>query len=213
MDILYLGAGSLQLATKQLTVVFDPFHPKTAGLKLPKVKADVVAMTQAGAEPTLPAPFIINTPGEYEIKGLSIQGIAAQLHIDQPKDPKRAVMYRVEHKDVKLLLTGNIAPKLSDEQVEDIGQVDVLVLPVGGHGLTLDGQSAAGIVNQLEPRLIVPIHYDDGVSQYDMPQDKVDTFLKEIGYENPTPSAKHKVTERTLPEDTEVVLLKPTAKK
>lgn len=213
MELTYYGATCLQLSTKQMTAVIDPLETKKTGTKLPKIKADVVLRSQLKADSTLDTPLVIHTPGEYEIKGVSIQGIPARLHIDKPKDPAAGVMYRFEHHDISVLVAGNIAADLSDQQLEQIGEIKVLVVPVGGHGLTLDAQAAAGLVNRLEPNVIVPIHYDDGVTKYEMPQDKVDVFLQEVGVSNQETKAKLKITARTLPEDTEVVVLSNSAKK
>jgi len=84
--------------------------------------------------------------------------------------------------------------------------VDVLIVPVGGNGLTLDAEGAAAVVAQLEPGYVVPVHYNDGVSKYPMPQDGVDKFLKEMGV-NPEPENKLKVNSKEAPAETQVVVL------
>jgi len=90
--------------------------------------------------------------------------------------------------------------------IGNAGSTDVLVVPVGGKGLTLDAEGAAAVVAQLEPGYVVPVHYDDGVSKYPMPQDGVDLFLKEMGV-NPEPESKLRVNSKEAPTETQVVVL------
>jgi len=207
MELSFYGAGCVFISTKSLGMLVDP--PNTdSGLKPPKVKADVTLYTskQSGVEFHANG-FSIDIPGEYEIKGTLIQGIAAQLHIDKKEDPKKGVIYTIQHGDLRALVTGNIAPELSDEQVEAIGEVNVMVIPVGGKGLTLDSNAAAKLISQFEPQYVIPVHYDDGATKYPMPQDKLDTFLQEVGAEASTPVAKLKVNPKTLGEEAEIVVL------
>lgn len=95
----------------------------------------------------------IEGPGEYEIGDASIKGIRANRHIDTELDEPIDTMYRIDIGDVRIAVLGNIAPKLSDEQLEEIGVIDILILPVGGGGYTLDATSAATITRQIEPML------------------------------------------------------------
>lgn len=195
MEISYLGGGSVKLSGKQISVITDPI---AAG------KADVVTLSQAMTNPVT-AKMVLDGPGEYEVQNSFITGVAARLHIDEAGE--RGTMYVIGVDGVNVLVTGNIAPGLSDAQAEAIGDVDVLVVPVGGHGLTLDATAAAELVSRLEPKYVVPVHYDDGKSKYEMPQDKVDVFLKEVGA-SPEPEAKLKISGKEMPLETTVVVLK-----
>jgi L-ascorbate metabolism protein UlaG (beta-lactamase superfamily) len=194
MDITYLGAGSVKLAGKSLNVVSDPIGT---------VKADVVTLSgPAEAEagwPEIAGAMVIDVPGEYEVKGAMIFGVPARLHIDETGH--RGTVFSVVIDGVNVVIAGNISGKL-----ENLGQVDVLVVPVGGNGLTLDAEGAAAVVAQLEPGYVVPVHYDDGVSKYPMPQAGVDKFLKEMGV-NPEPESKLKVSPKEAPAETQVVVL------
>jgi L-ascorbate metabolism protein UlaG (beta-lactamase superfamily) len=105
-----------------------------------------------------------------------------------------------------VVVAGNISGKLDADQVENLGQVDVLVVPVGGHGLTLDAEGAAAVVTQLEPSYVVPVHFDDGVTKYPMPQDKPEVFFKEMGV-NPEPESKLRINQKEAPAETQVVHL------
>lgn len=207
MEIINLGAGCIYITTKNLSILIDP--PAVGNKNLAaKAKADVTLLSLLDSAASFKNNgFTIDCPGEYETKGVSVQGVAAGLHIDKPEDSLRSVMYVVSAADVRLLFTGNIQPILSDEQVDAIGEVNVMVVPVGGHGLTLDAKGAATLISRFEPQYVIPVHYDDGVSKYEMPQDKVDTFLKEIGVELPKPEAKLKVVAKELGEQTQIKIL------
>ena len=198
MDITYLGAGSVKLSGKNLNVISDPIG---AG------KADVVTLSgpaEAGEWPVLAGAMSIYSPGEYEVKGAMITGVPARSHLDE--DGYRSTVYSILIDGVNVVIAGNISGKLDAEQVEHLGQVDVLVVPVGGKGLTLDAEGAAAVVAQLEPGYVVPVHYDDGVSKYPMPQDGVELFLKEMGV-NPEPESKLRVNSKEAPTETQVVVL------
>jgi L-ascorbate metabolism protein UlaG (beta-lactamase superfamily) len=203
MDITYLGGGSVKLSGRQLNVVCDPAVDA-------KVKADVVTWSAAlkeGEGEVYGAPagaMVFDGPGEYEVKGAMITGVPARLHVDE--SGHRGTAYSIVIDGVNVVVTGNISGKLDEDQVENLGQVDVLVVPVGGGGLTLDAEGAAAVVTQLEPSYVVPVHYDDGVTKYAVPQTGVETFLKEMG-SNPEPEGKLRVNPKEAPAETQVVLL------
>ncbi len=185
MEITNLGGGVVKLTSRKLTVVAGPELPKGAS-------ADVVALTQPSEQTTGDA-MVLDSPGEYEVGGALITGVAAQLQVD--KEGQNGTIYVISLDDITVAVLANITPNLSDAQLEAMGNVDVLVLPVGGQGLTLDASAAAAIVSQVEPKIVIPSHYDDGVSKYDTPQDKVDAFIKELGA-TPTETSKLKVSAR-----------------
>jgi L-ascorbate metabolism protein UlaG (beta-lactamase superfamily) len=200
MDITYLGTGSVKLLGKNLNVVCDP---------VTAVKADVVTASGPPAESEAGWPLsgdamLVDVPGEYEVKGAMITGVPARLHIDE--DGHRGTVYSVLIDGVNVVIAGNISGKLDEDQIENLGQVDVLVVPVGGGGLTLDAEGAAAVVAQLEPGYVVPVHYDDGVTKYPVPQAGVDKFLKEMGV-NPEPESKLRVNTKEAPVETQVVVL------
>ncbi len=200
MDITYLGAGSVRLAARGLSIVCDP----AAGTK---VTGEVVTISSPDVKAaTAGAKMVLETPGEFEIAGSLVVGIPTRLHVDEAGE--RGTAYTVTIEGVRVAVLGNIAPELTGEQLEAIGEVHVLVIPVGGHGLTLDAEAAAALVGQLEPRYVIPVHYDDGVTVYPIPQDKLDTFLSAVGMHS-EPVAKLKVTEKDLPAETTVVVLEP----
>lgn len=201
MDISYLGSGSVRISGKDIDIITDP----VAGTKL---KADVVtwsAPEAAGMEfVRLPDTLLLDDPGEYEVKSCAITGVPVRLHIDETGERGNAYSFNVD--GINVVVVGNVAGKLADEQVEGLGQADVLVVPVGGGGLTLDAQGAAELVAQLEPSWVIPVHYNDGVSKYAMPQAKVDEFLGEMGVK-PEPVSKFRLSSKDAASETQVVLL------
>jgi L-ascorbate metabolism protein UlaG (beta-lactamase superfamily) len=169
------------------------------------IKADVLAITGSSDERDKFEGMLLTSPGEYEVSGVLITGVAARLHVDEAG--QNGTIYVIHAEDVVVAVLANIAPNLANQQLEAMGQVDVLLVPIGGHGLTLDAQAAAKIVSEVEPKVVIPIHYEDG-TKYQMPQDKVDVFLKEIGA-NSSPEAKYRAIKKDLPEEMAVVVLKP----
>lgn len=199
-DIEYKGGNSVVISTKKSTAVIDP-KLSVIGLKDVPVKDAVeIATEERFLVEDSASRITIESPGEYEVGDFSIRGISASRHIDDPKAEKKATMYRMEIGDARLAILGNIAPSLTEDQQEMIGVVDILILPVGGSGYTLDATSATAIVRQIEPKVVIPVHYaDDGV-KYEVPQDTLETFLKELSIE-PEIVSKYKVkSAATLPE-------------
>jgi L-ascorbate metabolism protein UlaG (beta-lactamase superfamily) len=201
VEITFLGANCLRITGRDIAILTDPYK----GMPEVKQKNEATLLSQVFAVPTSPnAGMVIDSPGEYEISGTTITGVPARLHIDE--SGYRGTMYSVAVDDVRVGVLGNIVPELTDSQVEALGPIDVLAIPVGGHGLTLDATAAAKIISQLEPKYVIPTHYDDGKTKYEMPQDKLEVFLKEIG-SAPEPIAKLKIAAKDLPLETTVVVL------
>lgn len=192
-DIEYKGGNGVIITTKKVQLVLDP-NLSVVGLKNLSVKDAVELAT----EPR----FLINDdnvklqiegPGEYEVSEVSIRGIRAVRHLDTEADEPISTIYRIEIGDVRIAVLGNIAPKLSEEQLEEIGVVDIAILPVGGGGYTLDATSASTIVRQIEPHAVIPIHYDDPALKYEVPQDTLEVFTKELAAPVEDAGSKYKV--------------------
>jgi L-ascorbate metabolism protein UlaG (beta-lactamase superfamily) len=191
-DIEYKGGNGVVIATKKTTALIDP-KLSVVGLKDLNVKDAVEIATEARfATNGKDAQLLIEGPGDYELGDFSIKGVSAVRHIDIEADEKIATIYRIEVGDVRIAVLGNIASKLSESQLEELGVVDMVILPVGGGGLTLDATSAAALVRQIDPKVVIPTHYADSALTYEMPQDTLDTFTKELGAPVET-VAKYKV--------------------
>jgi L-ascorbate metabolism protein UlaG (beta-lactamase superfamily) len=201
MDITFLGSGCVKLNGKQVTIICDPFDQQSG---LGRVKATPEAVLYSSPQRQEISGMAIEGPGEYEIKGTLITGVPARLHIDA--EGEKGTSYSVRMDGINVVFLGNVDGNLSDAQVEALGQVDVLVVPVGGHGLTLDAPAAAKVVSQLEPKIVIPTHFDDGKTKYPVPQEGVEKFLNEMGVK-PEPMTKLKLQSKELPLETTVVQL------
>lgn len=192
-DIEYKGANSLVVATKKIQLVIDP-KLSLVGLKDLPTKDAIEIATETRFQLNAPeAKLHIEGPGEYELAQVAIKGIPAIRHLDHESHEPLSTIYRIESSDVRVAVLGNIAPKLSEEQLEEIGIVDVLVIPVGGNGYTLDATSAATIVRQIEPRAVIPVHYADPSLKYEVPQDTLDIFTKELAAPIEDAGTKYKI--------------------
>ena len=180
-DIEYKGANAVIITTKKVRVVFDP-NLSLVGMNNVSVKDSIEIATEARFTiKDSDAKLRINSPGEYEVGDVSIYGIAARRHIDTESQGKMATVYKITIGDTVGVILGNIEARLSDNQLEDIGVVDFVVIPVGGGGYTLNATEATGVVRQLNPKVVIPIHYADAAVNYEVPQDDIAEFIKELG--------------------------------
>jgi L-ascorbate metabolism protein UlaG (beta-lactamase superfamily) len=180
-EVEYKGGNGVVISSKKTTIVADP-KLSIVGLKDLKVQDQVELVTEDRFRiGSSDARLVIEMPGDYEVGDFTIHGIPAQRHLDGADAPKASTVYRLETTDVRVALLGNIDPKLSEEQLEGIGIIDVLILPVGGNGYTLDATSAATIVRQIGPKVVIPIHYADSALNYEVTQDSLEYFVKELG--------------------------------
>ena len=180
MDIQFYGASCVTITTKQIRLVIDD-NLESLGAKSIVRDGDVCLFTSAH-EPIAKAKMTIDLPGEYEISGISVHGMQARAHMDGETE-RNAVMYKITVGDVRVLVTGHIYPKLSETKLEDIGLVDIMLVPVGGNGYTLDPTGALQVVKQVEPKIVVPTHYDDSALSFEVAQQSLADALKNIGLE------------------------------
>ena len=180
-DIEYKGANCVVISTKKQTVVIDP-KLSIVGLKDVALKDAVELSTDIRFTiDNQEAKLSIDGPGEYGVSDFDIRGIAAQRHLDSDDKPFASTIFKIEIGDVRIVVVGNIYEKLSDDQLEEIGLTDILILPVGGNGYTLDAVGASKVVSKIDPKVIIPIHYADSSIKYEVNQDSLDLFVKELG--------------------------------
>jgi L-ascorbate metabolism protein UlaG (beta-lactamase superfamily) len=192
-DIEYKGGNTIVVTTKKTSVVFDP-RLSVVGLKDVVVKDGIQAATEARfATDSESYRLVIEGPGEYEIADVSLRGVAARRHIDTEADAESATVYQLEVAGIRVAVLGNIAQKLSEDQLEAIGVIDILIIPVGGNGYTLDATAAALLVRQLEPKAVVPVHYADSSLSYEVPQEALEVFTTELGAPVEDAGSKYKV--------------------
>jgi L-ascorbate metabolism protein UlaG (beta-lactamase superfamily) len=205
MEVQYYGANSLKFSTKKSVIAVDPESNITT-LKSDLKKVNTILVTQDGLGPKqLDGVFIVDSPGEYEFEDYSVKGIPAGGHTNASGD-KSATMYWINSNDVRVLVVGHIDSKLTEEQLEAIGMVDVVVIPVGGSGYTLDAAGAASVVRAIEPKLVIPVHSGDDGLGYEVPQQEIELFVKELG----APVAEDKPEKfkfKVLPEQLTVQIL------
>ena len=207
MEIYPLGHSSFRIKGKSATVVTDPYDSEMLGLKFPKLDVvDIVTLSHAhkdhNAVSSIPgSPFTVDGPGEYEIKEVTIIGTAT-FHDDKAgKERGENTVYMITIDGVRLCHLGDLGHKLSDEQMTKIGDVDILFIPVGGN-YTIDSKMATQVVAQIEPLIVVPMHYGGKLKL-----EPVENFLKEMGAEGITSQPKLVMSKEKLPETTTVIVL------
>lgn len=181
MEIDYKGANCVVIKDKNALIIVDPTSNATVkDLQNPEA---VVLATQTNFAPAedAAASFIIDMPGEYEHKDVSVRGIPVRAHLGADEKAKDATMYRIQTMGVSIAVIGHTVAPLSDDDLELLGMIDIVIIPVGGNGYTLDARDAAAIIGQISPKVVIPTHYDDGQTKYEMPQDDLSGFVKEMG--------------------------------
>ena len=178
MEIEYKGANCIVLRTKSEVVLIDP--TANLGLKDHGEKAMILFTDEKLADGTKQSGFIIDQPGEYEKGDVSARGIAVRRYIDPEDYGKKAVIYRVELGGIRIAVLGHVTNSIDENSLEALGVVDIVIIPVGGNGYTLDAKDASTIIRQIGPRVVVPTHFKDG-TRYEVPQEGLETFIKEFG--------------------------------
>jgi len=180
-EVEYKGANTVVISTKKSTMVTDP-KLSLVGLKDLSIKDVIELATEARFSLDNDTVRLkIEGPGEYGVGEFDIKGIAAQCHLDSESDPLLSTMYRVEVSDIRVAIIGNIYEKLSDIQLEELGLIDVLIIPVGGNGYTLDATGAANLTRKIDPKVVIPVHFAEADLKYEVPQEPLDLFVKELG--------------------------------
>lgn len=204
MEIQYFGGTAVKLSTKKAQAIVDPTQ-EVASVKLDTKKASYVLQTQEPRAEVVEDVFKIDTPGEYEFEDTSVKGVAAQPFQGSTGD-NSGTMYRVSTSDVSVFVAGTINEKLSEDQLEAIGVVDIMIVPVGGNGYSTDAMGAATLVRAIEPKVVVPVFYSEDKVKYQVAPDTLDAFVKELGA--PVEEAVDKLKTKGLPEQLTVQPIK-----
>ncbi len=209
MTITWFGHSCFRIEAKEGSILTDPFS-KEIGLKPPKIKDDVVLVTHGhydhnNLEGLNPEAFVIKNPGEYEKQGIAVHGIPSYHDKVGGKERGLNTIYVIKSEDITLCHLGDFGEeKLSDEQVEQIGDVDILMIPVGGT-FTINYKEAVGVLSQIEPKVVIPMHYKLPDLKIDL--DGVDKFVKELGL-TPEKIDKLKIAKKNLPaEEMKLIIL------
>lgn len=209
MTINWFGQSCFRIEAKEGSILIDPFS-KEIGLKPPKIKDDIVLVSHDHDDHNnvgelSPEAFLINTPGEYEKKGIAIRGIFSYHDKTEGKERGLNTIYVIKAEDMTICHLGDLGQeKLDEKQVEEIGDIDILLVPVGGN-YTINYKEAIGIISQIEPKIIIPMHYKIKDLKIDL--DGSEKFVKELGL-TPEKVDKYKIAKKLLPlEEMKLVML------
>jgi len=213
MYIRWFGESFVEIQAKSpqngdYTVLIDPFPVKNIGLRQPKMDAQMVLMTEGILDRKLNVQgdfFEIHSPGEYEKMQVFVYGVAEE---EDSGMPTGKIMYVVQAEDMRIVHLGKIIQTtFTNQQLEYLEDADVLFVPVGGQG-SLNAKQAAQVVQQIEPRVIIPINYN--CSRIQVKADTVDAFVKELGKKQPEIMDRLRIVKKDLPqEESDLLLVQP----
>lgn len=217
MEITYLAHSCFEIKTKELSLIIDPFDARAGVKKMPNLKCDALLLTHhhedhANLDIVSNYRLLVESPGEYEIAGLSIMGFPTFHDESEGSERGPNTVYLMEDENNNNILhLGDLGHELSKQTLEKLPDIDVLLIPVGGV-YTIDAEKASKVIASLEPKIVVPMHYQTPTLDLGVQLDGVEKFLNEMGAENPRKENKLKIPSAiNNPEETEVVLLTPQA--
>lgn len=205
MELQYFGSNCIRITTKKTSLVVDD-NLADFGLKS-IVKGDDVALRTSNSGNFASGKLNINQPGEYEVGDLVIIGVGARAFGDDQGETNSTI-YKIESDEVGLCVIGHVFPEITDNELEKLGPVDILTIPVGG-GSTLNGSDALKLIKKIEPKVVIPTYYYDSDVKYPVPQSSIEDALKEMAIEPQESLAKIKFKASDFNEDdpTRVVIL------
>ncbi len=205
LEITWLGRTSFRLKGREGAVLTDPCPP-SSGYKLVNIDADVVTLSRQDdpefsyREALRGEPKFLGVPGEFEVGGILVTGMSIKR-----KDGDRTIAFVVELDGIRIAHLGVPSDKIPDSVLNDLEGIDVLLLPVGGHG-TIPPAGASDVMTSVDARVVIPMLYKTDVETMDL--DPIDSFLKETGTK-PAPQPRLSVTRSNLPADLTVMVLEP----
>jgi L-ascorbate metabolism protein UlaG (beta-lactamase superfamily) len=219
-DIQYLGHSCFRIRGRDGVVLMDPCDQSTT-FDIGRPTASIITVSHdhqdhTNVEAVRPLKDdklnIFRGPGEYEVSGILITGVRTYHDKKKGAERGRNVVFVVHIDDVSIAHLGDLGHDLTASQIEEIGDIDVLFIPVGGHD-TINASEAASVITQLEPRLVIPMHYAASPPSAEYEMDPLDRFLQEMNIKEPTFEEKLTVTSSNLPPEgiaARVVLMRPT---
>ena len=217
MKITWYGQSLFEIIAKtrqndEVKIVIDPFDEKT-GIRVPKLEADILLISHdhhdhSNVRAVSGEPFLINCPGEYEEKRIYVRGIPAFHDNSLGKERGRVTIFTIETEEIRICHLSDFGQKeLTEDQLEEIGEVDILMIPTGGV-YTIGPKEASTVINQVEPKIVIPMHYKLPKLKYKL--EEVDKFLKVMGAKNSEYSNKLSIKKKELSEEkTKIIVLKP----
>ncbi len=210
MEITWYGQAFFKLKGKTTTLIIDPYYPDFVGLKLPKdLSADIALKTHdhqdhSNLDAVTGGPVKITGPGEYEVKGVLISGVDSFHDNVEGQERGKNTIYHMAIDGINVVHLGDLGHALTQEQIEEINTTDILLIPVGGV-FTIDAKVASEVVSQLEPSIIIPMHFSVPGLKFQLGE--LSAFTKEMGVEHPEPIPKLVITKDKLPEEPQVIVL------
>jgi L-ascorbate metabolism protein UlaG (beta-lactamase superfamily) len=210
MEITWYGLSCFRLTERNLaTVVTDPFDCQVAGYEPLKLRADIVTVSHEAPGHNFTSAVkgyshLINTPGEFEIGDVFITGIQTNGYGKNEADEPRNTLYVFDYEGVTVAHLGDLRRVPTQTEIEALGTVHIVLVPVGGGG-GLNAAKAAEVVSLLEPGFVIPMHYGSSASNLKLAP--LSKFLKEMGLGSIKPQPSLKVTKSMIPEETRVVVL------
>lgn len=212
MDITYLGHSCFRFKGKNASVITDPFDPKITGYKFPKTSADIVTVSHSHADHNnisniTDTKRIIDGPGEYEISGVSIVGYKTYHDDKKGEERGKNTVYVYEMDDLRLCHLGDLGHELSSNLIEELGNIDILMIPVGGT-YTINAETAAKVTQAIEASIVIPMHYSETGTSDELKSkiSGVDEFLKLTGL-NVEKSEKLSVKKIDIPEEGQKIIV------
>lgn len=218
MQIVWHGQSCFEITASPIKngpvkIVIDPFSEEI-GLKLPKLEADIILSTHSHHDHNnvkgvssvgQNTPFLIEGPGEYEVKNIYIRGIPSWHDSKEGKERGQNTIYTIETEDLKICHMGDFGQtELTPEQLETIGEIDVLMVPVGGV-YTIEAKEALKVMAQIEPKITIPMHYS--LPKLKVKLDEVDKFLKAVGVKSAEPLPKLNIKKKDLSQEEAKILV------
>lgn len=209
ITITYLGHSAFKIRGKKASVLTDPYDEAVFGRVMAKVSADIVTISHSHHDHSdisrvVGNPFVVDQSGEYEIKGIFILGVPSFHDTEEGAKRGKNNIYVIEIDGVKICHLGDLGHKLTDKQQEEINGVDIIMVPVG-EVYTLDVSKAVEVVNQVEPKVIMPMHYQLPDSKIKL--QSLDKFLNEIGEKEVQKVNIFKIEKDRVGEERKVVVL------
>ncbi len=212
MEIIWLGHSCFRLRSQETVVITDPF-PDSIGLSFENRPASVVTVSNnnanhSHAENVSGNPKLFSAPGEYEYSGVSVKGVMTPL-ADQTTREERNVAFTVTLDGINICHLGRLATPLTTNIVDELGPIDVLLVPVGGHGL-IELNGIQQIMQDFDPKIVIPMQYKTAGLQLEL--DPVDAFLTMQSNTELQPQPRISVTSTNLPPTLNITLLSPQSK-
>jgi len=210
MEIFWYGHSCFRLTERGMaSVVIDPYDHELVGYFPHKIKADIVAISHDAPghnfiNATKGANHFITGPGEYEIGGVFITAVQTDGIGKKNSESPRNTLCVFDYGGLTVAHLGNLKDVPTQSEVEALGNVNIVLLPIGG-GSGLNAAKGAEIVSQLEPNIIIPMHYQTKDSSIKL--DGLDKFIKEMGLQPIEPIPSLKITKSGLPSESKVIVL------